>query len=116
MGEHRIYSMAFASFYPAYVNKVEKKGRSKAELDQVLCWLTGYSQSELYAQIEKNVDCRTFIGEAPLNPDRELIKGVVCGVRVEEVEEPLMRELRYMDKLVDELARGKKMESILRTP
>ncbi len=116
MGEHRIYSMAFASFYPNYVTKVEKKGRTKADLDKVLCWLTGYSQEELDRQIEREVDCRTFMGEARLNPNRELIKGVVCGVRVEEVEEPLMRELRYMDKLVDELARGKKMESILRTP
>ena len=101
MAEHRIYSMAFAKFYPMYVQKVEKKGKTKEELD---------------SQIEKEVDCRTLIGEAKLNPNRELIKGVVCGVRVEEVEEPLMRELRYMDKLVDELARGKKMESILRKP
>lgn len=116
MGEHRIYSMAFAKFYPAYINKVEKKGRTKAELDQVICWLTGYSQQELDEQIEREVDCRAFIGEAKLNPDRSLIKGVVCGVRVEEVEDPLMRELRYMDKLVDELARGKKMENILRQP
>lgn len=116
MAEHRIFSMAFASFYPAYVNKVEKKGRSKADLDQVLCWLTGYSQDQLEGQIEKKVDCRTFFDEAPLNPDRELIKGVVCGVRVEDIEDPLMREIRYMDKVVDELAKGKKMESILRQP
>ena len=106
--------MPFANFYPAYVNKVEKKGRTKAELDQVLCWLTGYSQGELDAHLEAKTDCRSLIDAAPLNPDRALIKGVVCGVRVEEVEEPYMRELRYMDKLVDELARGKKMESILR--
>ena len=116
MAEHRIYSMAFAKFYPMYVQKVEKKGKTKEELDHVLRWLRGYSQQELDSQIATEVDCRTLIGEAKLNPNRELIKGVVCGVRVEEVEEPLMRELRYMDKLVDELARGKKMESILRKP
>lgn len=116
MAEHKVFSMSFASIYPLYVNKVEKKGRSKEELDEVLRWLTGYSQTELEAQVDRKVDCRTFIEEAPLNPDRTLIKGVVCGVRVEEVEDPLMRELRYMDKLVDELARGKKMASILRTP
>lgn len=116
MGEHRIYKMPFASIYPAYVAKVEKKGRSVEELDRVLCWMTGYSKSELDAQIESKIDLRGFFDEAPLNPDRALITGVVCGVRVEEVEEPLMREIRYMDKLVDELARGKKIESILRTP
>ena len=112
----RVYAMDFASIYPMYVNKVEKKGRTKAELDQVLTWVTGYSQAQLDAQLGAHKDCRTFIEEAPLNPDRELIKGVVCGVRVEEVEEPLMRELRYMDKVVDELARGKKIDSILRKP
>ena len=116
MGEHRIYSMAYSSFYPALINKVEKKGRTRAELDQVICWATGYSQEELESQLEKQVDCRTFIEEAALNPDRELIKGVVCGVRVEKIEDPLMRELRYLDKLIDELARGKKMEKILRQP
>ena len=116
MAEHRIFSMSFASIYPHYINKVEKKGRSKEELDTVLRWLTGYSQDDLESQIDAKVDCRTFIEEAPLNPDRELITGVVCGVRVENVEEPLMRELRYMDKLVDELARGKTLQSILRKP
>jgi hypothetical protein len=116
MAEHKVFSMSFASIYPHYVNKVEKKGRTKADLDEVLRWVTGYSQDQLDSQIEKRVDCRGFIEEAPLNPDRTLIKGVVCGVRVEEVEDPLMRELRYMDKVVDELARGKKMESILRKP
>ena len=116
MGEHRIYSMAFSKVYPAYLNKVEKKGRTKAELDQVIRWLTGYSQDELDGQIERQVDCRAFIEEAELNPDRSLIKGVVCGVRVEDVEDPLMRELRYMDKLVDELAKSKTMEKILRKP
>ncbi len=113
---HRVFAMDFAKIYPLYVQKVEKKGRTKADLDQVLTWVTGYSQEELDAQVAAHKDCRTFIEEAPLNPDRTLIKGVVCGVRVEEVEDPLMRELRYMDKVVDELARGKKMESILRTP
>lgn len=116
MTEHRIFSMTFASIYPLYVSKVEKKGRSKDELDTVLRRLTGYSQDRLEHQIEVRVDCRTFIEEAPLNPDRALITGVVCGVRVENVEDPLMRELRYMDKLVDELARGKKLDSILRQP
>ena len=93
-----------------------KEGGTRAELDQVICWATGYSQEELESQLEKQVDCRTFIEEAALNPDRELIKGVVCGVRVEKIEDPLMRELRYLDKLIDELARGKKMEKILRQP
>lgn len=116
MAEHRVFSMSFASVYPHYINKVEKKGRTKDDLDQVLRWVTGYSQDKLDRQIDAGVDCRTFIEEAPLNPDRTLIKGVVCGIRVEEVEDPLMRELRYMDKVVDELARGKKMESILRKP
>ncbi len=116
MGEHRIYSMAFSKVYPAYINKVERKGRTKAELDQVLRWLTGYSQKELDTQIESGVDCRGFIEQAEMNPDRALIKGVVCGVRVENVEDPLMRELRYMDKLVDELAKGKAIEKVLRQP
>ncbi|MEM9311179.1 MAG: DUF2200 domain-containing protein [Pseudomonadota bacterium] len=112
----RVFAMDFASIYPMYVNKVEKKGRTKAELDEVLTWVTGYSQDQLNAQLDAHKDCRSFVEEAPLNPDRELIKGVVCGVRVEEVEDPMMRELRYLDKVVDELARGKKMESILRKP
>lgn len=116
MPKRDIFSMAFANFYPAYVNKVEKKGRTKAELDEVLCWLTGYSQDELDAQIAQKTDCRAFIDQARLNPNRKLITGVVCGVRVEEVEDPLMRELRYMDKLVDELAKGKAMTKILRAP
>ena len=115
MADHPIFKMAFSKIYPMYVEKAEKKGRTKAEVDEVLRWVTGYSQEQLDTQLEREVDCRGFIEEAPLNPDRELIKGVVCGVRVEEVEDPLMRELRYMDKLVDELARGKKMESILRS-
>lgn len=116
MAKHRVYSILFSKLYPLYLNKVEKKGRTKDELDEVLRWVTGYSQDQLDAQIEKGVDCQRFIEEAPLNPDRTLIKGVVCGVRVEEVEEPLMREIRYIDKVVEELARGKALEKILRTP
>jgi len=116
MSDHPVFSMNFSKIYPLYVNKVEKKGRTKAELDEVLVWLTGYSQGELDNQLDRDVDCRTFIDEAPLNPNRQLITGVVCGVRVEEVEDPIMRELRYMDKVVDELARGKKIEKILRKP
>ena len=107
--------MSFASVYPLYVAKAEKKGRKKAEVDAVICWLTGYSQQELKAQLKKQTDFETFFQEAPqLNPSRALIKGVVCGVRVEEIQEPLMREIRYLDKLVDELANGKAMEKILR--
>jgi hypothetical protein len=113
--KHRIFTMSFASVYPLYVAKAEKKGRTKAEVDAVICWLTGYSQQELKRQLKKETDFETFFKEAPkLNPARSLIKGVVCGVRVEEIEEPLMREIRYLDKLVDELAKGKAMEKILR--
>ena len=112
---HRIYSMSFASVYPAYVAKAEKKDRTKAEVDEIIRWLTGYTQKGLDAEIKKKTDFESFFAKAPkLNPSRELIKGVVCGVRVEEVEEPLMREIRYLDKLIDELAKGKKMEKILR--
>lgn len=115
MKTHRIYKMSFASVYPLYVNKAEKKGRTKAEVDEIVRWLTGHSQKSLEAQIKAETDLETFFAEAPqLNPSRTLIKGVVCGVRVEDIEEPLMREIRYMDKLIDELARGKTMEKILR--
>lgn len=115
MTKHRIYAMNFAKVYPLYVAKAEKKDRTKAEVDKIIRWLTGYSPQKLNAQIKKGVDVETFFAEAPaLNPARKLIKGVVCGVRVEEVEEPLMREVRYLDKLIDELARGKAMEKILR--
>ncbi len=115
MTKHRIYTMIFAKVYPLYVAKAEKKDRTKAEVDKIIRWLTGYSQKELNAQLKKQVDVETFIAEAPqLNPSRSLIKGVVCGVRVEEIEEPLMREVRYLDKMIDELARGKAMEKILR--
>lgn len=116
MTKHRIYSMSFADVYPLYVAKAEKKGRTKAEVDAIICWLTGYRQEALDAQLDKRTDFETFLAEAPhLNPLRSLIKGVVCGVRVEDIEEPTMREIRYLDKLIDELARGKALEKILRT-
>src|SRR5687768_12792633 len=106
--KHRIFTMSFASVYPLYVAKAEKKGRTKAEVDAVIRWLTGYSQKELERQMKKEADFETFFKEAPqLNPARSLIKGVVCGIRVEDIEDPLMREIRYLDKLVDELAKGK---------
>src|SRR5215216_333879 len=115
MKKHRIYTMSFVRVYPEYVAKAEKKGRTKAEVDEIICWLTGYSQEELEAQLEKQTDVETFLAEAPqLNPSRALIKGVVCGVRVEDIQEPTMREIRYLDKLIDELAKGKAMEKILR--
>ena len=112
----RIYTMSFASVYPLYVAKAEKKGRTKAEVDQIIQWLTGYNQRQLRSHLAKETDFETFISGAPeLNPNRTLITGVVCGVKVEEVEEPTMREIRYLDKLVDELAKGKAMEEILRS-
>lgn len=115
MTKHRIYTMSFAGVYPHYVTKAEKKGRTKAEVDQIIHWLTGYDQKGLEGVLEKKTNFEVFFAEAPqLNPNRKLIKGVVCGIRVEDVEEPLMQEVRYLDKLIDELARGKKMEKILR--
>jgi hypothetical protein len=117
MAKHRIYTTSFASVYPHYVTKAEKKGRTKAEVDEVVCWLTGYSKEELQAQLEKKTDFETFFAEAPrLNPSRALIKGVICGVRVEDISEPTMQEIRYLDKLIDELAKGKAMQKILRRP
>ncbi len=117
MAGHRIYKTSVASVYPHYVAKAEKKGRTKEEVDAILCWLTGYGPSELSAQLGQGTDFETFFAEAPaLNPSRKLITGVICGVRVEEIEDPLMQEIRYLDKLVDELARGKAMEKILRVP
>jgi hypothetical protein len=111
----RIFKMSFARVYPLYIAKVERKGRTKAEVDEVVRWMTGYSQRELEKQIKMEVDFESFFKEAPrLNPARSLIKGTVCGIRVEEIEDPLMREVRYLDKLVDELAKGRKMEKILR--
>ena len=115
MSKHRIYTTSVASVYPHYVAKAEKKGRTKAEVDEIIRWLTGYSQVELEGVLQNRTDFETFFEKAPgMNPERSLIKGVVCGVRVEEVEEPLMREIRYLDKLIDELAKGKAMEKILR--
>ena len=115
MAGHRIFSTAFAKVYPMYVQKAERKGRTQDEVDQVIRWLTGYDQAGLQAQIDRQADFETFFAQAPaLNPDRARIKGVVCGVRVEDIDDPLMRELRYLDKLVDELAKGKAMEKILR--
>lgn len=115
MPKHRIYTTSFASVYPHYVAKAEKKGRTKAEVDEIIFWLTGYNPDDLARILEDKTDFETFFAEAPaLNPSRELIKGVICGVRVEEVEEPVMREIRYLDKLIDELAKGKKMDKILR--
>jgi hypothetical protein len=112
---HRIFDMAFAKVYPAYVAKAAKKGRTQAEVDEIIRWQTGYTQAQLEAQIAAGADLETFFAGAPEpNPARALITGVVCGVRVEEVEDPLMREIRYTDKLIDELAKGKAMEKILR--
>ncbi|MDQ3099057.1 MAG: DUF2200 domain-containing protein [bacterium] len=115
MIKHRIYTTSFASVYPLYITKAEKKGRTKTEVNEIICWLTGYSQKELSAQLKKQTDFETFFNEAPqLNQSRALIKGVICGVRIEEIEEPTMKEIRYLDKLVDELSQGKVMEKILR--
>lgn len=116
MSKHRIYTMPVASVYPHYITKAERKGRTKTEVDEIIAWLTGYSQAELDAILDDETDFETFFAEAPkMNPSRSLIKGVICGVRIEEIEEDTMREIRYLDKLVDELAKGKKMEKILRT-
>ncbi|HYC72641.1 MAG TPA: DUF2200 domain-containing protein [Opitutaceae bacterium] len=113
--KHRIYTTPFANVYPYYVAKAEKKGRTKAEVDAIVCWLTGYQPRELAKQLKQGTDFETFFGKAPRkNPARKSITGVVCGVRVEEIEDPRMREIRYLDKLVDELAQGKPMEKILR--
>ena len=107
--------MSFASVYPLYIAKAERKGRTKAQVDTIILWLTGYSQKELQVVLEKQLDFETFFNDAPqLNPSRALIKGVICGVRIEDIEDPLMREVRYLDKLIDELAKGRAMEKILR--
>ena len=117
MTKHRIYSMTVSSVYPHYITKAESKGRAKTEVDEIICWLTGYNQQEFEAQLEKQTTFETFFAEAPqLNSSRALIKGVICGVRIENIEDPLMREIRYLDKLIDELAKGKTMEKILRKP
>src|SRR5688572_11291840 len=112
---HRVFAIKFATVYPLYVQKAERKGRTKAEVDQIICWLTGYSQAELRKQIKQENDLETFFAQAPaIHPNSSLIKGVVCGVRVEDIEDPLMQKIRYLDKLIDELAKGKEMEKILR--
>ncbi len=113
----RVYKMAFARVYPLYVAKAEKKGRTKTEVDEIIRWMTGYSQNDLEGRVADQTNFETFFAEAPqLNPARDLIKGVICGVRIEEIEEPLMKEIRYLDKLIDELANGKAMAKILRQP
>ncbi len=115
MTKHRIFTTPFAGVYPLYVKKAENKHRTKEEVDQIICWLTGYTQGELAQQIEQGTDFESFFAQAPaIHPNSSLIKGVVCGVRVEEVEDPVMQKIRYLDKLVDELAKGKAMEKILR--
>jgi len=113
---HRIYSISFASVYPLYVTKVEKKGRTTEELDEVIEWLTGFDDAGLKQHIDEHTTFEDFFADADLNPNASLITGVICGMRVEEIEDPLMQKIRYLDKLVDELARGKSMEKILRTP
>ena len=115
MPQHRIFATKFAKVYPLYVQKAERKNRTKAEVDQIIRWLTGYNQAELENQIERESDFAAFFAQAPaIHPNTSLIKGVVCGVRVEEIEDPLMKKIRYLDKLIDELAKGKAMEKILR--
>lgn len=115
MPKYKIFSMQFAKIYPLYVNKAERKGRTKEEVDQIICWLTGYDRAGLRQQIEQGTDLETFLSQAPaFHPNSALIKGVVCGVRVESLEDPLMQRMRYLDKLIDELAKGKAMENILR--
>ena len=115
MDNHRVFKMSFAGVYPHYITKAEKKGRTKKEVDEVICWLTGYTPAALAKQIKAKKDLETFFGEAPaLNPNVDKITGVICGVRIEEIDHPLMKKIRYMDKLVDELAKGRPMEKILR--
>jgi hypothetical protein len=111
----RVYGMAFARIYPLYIAKVERKGRTKAEVDEVIRWMTGYTRKGLESQLKKEADLKSFFAKAPkMNPSRKLITGVICGIRLEEIKEPLMREIRYMDKVIDELAKGRAMEKILR--
>ncbi len=115
MYKHKIYEMSFAKVYPLHITKAQKKGRRKEEVDEIITWLTGYRKEEIESQIDKKTNLESFFKEAPkMNPKRNLIKGVICGVRVEEIEEETMREIRYLDKLIDELARGKTMDKILR--
>ena len=115
MPGHRIFATKFAGVYPLYVQKAERKNRTKEEVDQIICWLTGYDQAGLQQQIKQETDFETFFAQAPaIHPNSSLIRGVVCGVRIEEIEDPLMQKIRYLDKLIDELAKGKAMEKILR--
>ena len=115
MTKNRVFAYKFASIYPLYVQKAERKNRTKGEVDQIICWLTGYNKAGLQQQIEQENDLETFFAQAPaIHPNSSLIKGVVCGIRVEEIEDPLMQKIRYLDKLIDELAKGKAMEKILR--
>ncbi len=115
MAKHRIFEMKFSRVYPLYVQKAERKGRNRKEVDEIICWLTGYDAAGLQKQIARDVDFETFFVEAPrMNPNTALIRGVVCGVRVEEIEDPLMQQIRWLDKLIDELAKGKALEKILR--
>jgi hypothetical protein len=115
MTKHKIFATKFAGVYPLYIQKAERKNHTKEEVDQIICWLTGYDQAELQQQIQQENDFETFFAQAPaIHPNSSLIKGVVCGVRIEEIEDPLMQKIRYLDKLIDELAKGKTMEKILR--
>jgi hypothetical protein len=115
MPNHHVFAMKFSKVYPLYVQKAQRKNRTKQEVDQIICWLTGYDQAGLQQQIERESDIETFFAQAPaIHPNSSLIKGVVCGVRIEEIEDPLMKNVRYLDKLIDELAKGKAMEKILR--
>ena len=115
MPKHRIFAMAFARVYPLYVQKAERKNRTKQEVDQIICWLTGYDEAGLQQQLEQENDLETFFAQAPaMHPNSSRIKGVICGIRVEEIEDPLMQKIRYLDKLIDELTKGKAMEKILR--
>ena len=115
MTKHQIFAIKFAKVYPLYVQKAERKNRTKEEVDQIICWLTGYNQAGLQQQIKQESDFETFFAQAPaIHPNSSLIKGVVCGIRVEEIDDPLMQKIRYLDKLIDELAKGKAMEKILR--
>jgi hypothetical protein len=117
MAGHRVFGMSFASIYPLYVQKAERKGHTAEEVDQVICWLTGYDRAGLQNAVAEGVDLETFFAQAPaFTPEASLITGVICGIRVQDIEDPLMQKIRYMDKLVDEVARGKKMTSIIRQP
>jgi hypothetical protein len=116
MEKHRIYTVSVASVYPLYITKAERKGRTKAEVDEIICWLTGHTSKSLNTELQKQTDFETFFATAPaMNPARRLITGVICGVRVEDITQPTMQEIRYLDKLIDELAKGKAMEKILRS-